>query len=573
MEASEKTRITGGKSRARVQNLRRSLIRNILIIALLFLALTGAYYFRALQFRTHFFPNTYINNTDVSLKTPQEAKELLENQLSGYRLSIRGRGDIQAFLWAEDVGLGYCFDQSIDILLREQNSLLWFSHLSKDTRFEIPSIARIDEEKFEAAFSGLPFFVPDRVVQPQNAFISPYREGEGFTILEEVPGNALSLPRTREMVQEAIIHLAYEVDLEKEDLYEKPAITKESSFLLSSVEEANRWIKAEIRYEKIPPLTGNRIQEWIVFTPEGPVLDEGALSAYVKEIAAAYDTVYLPKDLDTSYGTTVRIDGSSYGWKVNQQEETERLKELIVSGAAADRTPAFLKRAASFGEHDFGSTYVEVNLTSQRLHYYKDGHLVLETDFVSGNPSKGKETPPGIFTLTYKQTDAVLRGEDYEAPVSYWMPFNGDIGFHDASWRDRFGYDYYQDSGSRGCINMPFKAAKLLYETIEAGCPVICYYLPGTERKRTVSAGSGGRRASSSRSDARRTTVSPPAAQPPAQPTLSRTAEAAGIAETSRIATVESTTKALPVRQTTAEIGPGALPAPTVPGGPGYRGE
>ena len=60
------------------------------------------------------------------------------------------------------------------------------------------------------------------------------------------------------------------------------------------------------------------------------------------------------------------------------------------------------------GANDYGSTYVEINLTAQHLFYYKDGSLVVESDFVSGNEAKGWATPAGVYPLTYKQKDAVL---------------------------------------------------------------------------------------------------------------------------------------------------------------------
>ena len=40
--------------------------------------------------------------------------------------------------------------------------------------------------------------------------------------------------------------------------------------------------------------------------------------------------------------------------------------------------------------------------------------------------------------------------------VTYWMPFNGGIGFHDATWRGCFGGQIYIWSGSHGCVNMPY---------------------------------------------------------------------------------------------------------------------
>ena len=73
---------------------------------------------------------------------------------------------------------------------------------------------------------------------------------------------------------------------------------------------------------------------------------------------------------------------------------------------------------------------------------------------------------------------AVLIGDDYETPVTYWMPFIGElgIGFHDASWRSSFGGDIYKNSGSHGCVNLPVSAAEQLFNIVYDGMPVICYY-------------------------------------------------------------------------------------------------
>ena len=110
----------------------------------------------------------------------------------------------------------------------------------------------------------------------------------------------------------------------------------------------------------------------------------------------------------------------------------------------------------------------------------------MESEFVSGNAARGFDTPAGIYGITYKEQDAMLVGENYETPVSYWMPFNGNIGLHDAVWRDSFGADIYKKSGSHGCINMPYLKAKELYGEIAKGTPVICYYLDGTESEQTI---------------------------------------------------------------------------------------
>ena len=132
---------------------------------------------------------------------------------------------------------------------------------------------------------------------------------------------------------------------------------------------------------------------------------------------------------------------------------------------------------------------------------------------MSGNVSKGHTTPPGIFALTYKQRDAGLKGEGYASPVKFWMPFNGGIGFHDASWRSSFGGSIYKTGGSHGCVNMPYAAAKELFENVYAGMPVICYELPGTESSRS----------STSSGKAPAPTQAPPSQTPPVQTPPSQT--------------------------------------------------
>ena len=130
---------------------------------------------------------------------------------------------------------------------------------------------------------------------------------------------------------------------------------------------------------------------------------------------------------------------------------------------------------AQYGEDDIGDSYVEIDVTSQYLWVYKDGVLVEETDFVSGNVSRGYNTPVGIYGITYKERNTTLRGANYASKVSYWMPFNGNVGMHDASWRSTFGAEIYLRNGSHGCVNLPPKKAEVIYEHVEKGEPVIVY--------------------------------------------------------------------------------------------------
>ena len=115
------------------------------------------------------------------------------------------------------------------------------------------------------------------------------------------------------------------------------------------------------------------------------------------------------------------------------------------------------------------------------MYYYQNGSDIFESDFVSGNMSYAdRQTHAGIFTLYYKKSPDVLtglnsNGSSYESKVTYWMPFNGHQGLHDATWRDSFGGSIYKSNGSHGCVNLPYSTAAIIYKYVDAGFPVVIY--------------------------------------------------------------------------------------------------
>jgi len=121
-----------------------------------------------------------------------------------------------------------------------------------------------------------------------------------------------------------------------------------------------------------------------------------------------------------------------------------------------------------------GLTYIDISIEKQRVILFENGRKVMESACVTGTPNRERATHYGSFRINYKQRNRILRGSQklYEAFVSYWMPFDGGIGLHDASWRGKFGGNIYQSNGSHGCINLPPAFAKQLYERVTVGMPV-----------------------------------------------------------------------------------------------------
>ena len=261
-------------------------------------------------------------------------------------------------------------------------------------------------------------------------------------------------------------------------------MTSDDKDLNQLVENLNHYVDIEITYcfgNQKEVLDGSVVKDWLTYDKKGKVLvKDGAISDYIASLADKYDTYDKPRKFKTSDGTYVTVEGGSYGWKIDQTAEAEELTKLMEEEPHMERTPIFAQEADSWENGDMGDTYVEVDLTKQHLWMYKEGKLIVESDFVSGTMTPARVTPPGIFRLYYKKSPAVLRstkpGDSYETPVSFWMPFNGGIGFHDATWRGSFGGQIFWNSGSHGCINLPYSAAQTIYQNIEKDYLVICFY-------------------------------------------------------------------------------------------------
>ena len=465
----------------------------------------GAFFYRQVQkYEECFLPGTVINEMDMSDKTVEQVKEEIMSGLDGYVLTIRERGGNEETISGEAIGLHAEFDGSLEALLEDQNPMDWWKrewNTAQDNGVDssggiwIETMLAYDEELFSRAVKELDCMDEASMIPPEDARISEYQpETKSYEIIPAVQGTTLVLENVEQAVSEAVLSLSSEVDLEEKQCYTKPAVDTEDEGLVSLAAQMNQYVGAVVTHtfgSSQEVLDGDTIHQWIVTDGTTASIDESQAAAYVKALAKTYDTAYQTKTLKTSYGKTVKITKGNYGWRMNQAAETAAILEIIRNGEQQTREPEYSQKAASHDGNDYGDTYVEINLTAQHLFFYKNGKLLVESDFVSGNESRGWATPSGAYPLTYKERNATLKGEGYATPVSYWMPFNGGIGMHDASWRGSFGGTIYKTNGSHGCINLPPAVAKTIYENISAGMPVLCYHLEGTEAGAGTNTGAG----------------------------------------------------------------------------------
>lgn len=457
------------------------------VIGLFVVAAVGlivAYSWKEHYYSTHFLKETIVNDIDISGMTIEE----LNQQIRTYRLVITERAadgsTAEEVITGDEIDLNLSSTKELEKILEGQKKGKWLTNKVKS--YKMKDFVDYNEAYWKQCMSYLNCFKEEFVQKPVDAYISEYDNSiHGYQIIPEIYGNQLEEQKTIDLLAEAVRTLNESVDLTKTDFYKKPMVLSTDERLNLLTNNLNHYVNVTITYtfgDNVEIVNGDLINEWIHIEDDLSIsLDVTKVEEYVATLRKRYDTIFRKRTFMTTSGKEVEISEGDYGWWMNYKKETEELAAMIDAGESGERTPVYYQTAAQYGPQDYGNTYVEVNLTAQHLYFYENGELVLDSDFVSGNTSRGNGTPSGVYGITYKQRNATLVGEDYSTPVSYWMPFNKHVGLHDATWRYVFGDSIYKNSGSHGCVNLPYVVAKELYNYVSKGTPVICYELKGTE--------------------------------------------------------------------------------------------
>jgi lipoprotein-anchoring transpeptidase ErfK/SrfK len=130
-----------------------------------------------------------------------------------------------------------------------------------------------------------------------------------------------------------------------------------------------------------------------------------------------------------------------------------------------------------------------ISLSEQVIRAYEHGQQVFWSYVTTGRP--GLETDPGSFKVYWKVSPWTMHSP-WPKTSPFWYPdskvtmvmwFNGGDGIHDAYWRSRYGpgtngphYDPTgEDTGTHGCVNVPYQNMVWLWNWTPTGTPVIVY--------------------------------------------------------------------------------------------------
>lgn len=223
---------------------------------------------------------------------------------------------------------------------------------------------------------------------------------------------------------------------------------------------------------------------WLAFAKDNNqpkmVVDRVKMEPYLKTVA---DSIYIaPKNhlINVQNGTTTGEEAGVEGLEIDKEGLATAIMATL-AGASTGKIPiqthtlpfkTVYNRTISL---DFGR-YIEINLSSQHMWAYQDHVSIFDSVITSGATGAGFATVTGLFDIKAKQRNRNLNGNaigyNYNVFVQYWMPFFGNYGLHDASWRSSFGGSDYYYNGSHGCVNMPLETASWVFNWADIGTPV-----------------------------------------------------------------------------------------------------
>ena len=438
----------------------------------------------AIYYQDSFMYGTWINGIYCTGKTVDEVNQELISQQNNEDFYVVTPHDVET-INPEEFSFQYDYTNSLELYRKKQNPLVWYLHMFTGHQNEeiLPQIS-FDNQKLEEWILTIKSFESNLEMTEDS--LSIVLGENGYEIREEKE-QILNTKMAVERITEAIESAKPEIDLLEEECYFTRDETIEMQQVRDLYEEVKLIQEASLQYQikdVVKNVLPSEIALWIATDAEGRVLtdkngklifDKDAIASFVKELADKYDT-WQKFPFVTHNGNEIVLSKGNYGIKIYQQKEVNALLEYLKNPVDTVRESAYIRNVTYHDKYSIDSTYVEVDMTLQKMMFFKEGEKIFETDVVTGCTTQGMGTPELVCYIYSKSRNAILKGKNYRSFVNYWVPVYGGIGIHDATWRDKFGGEIYIKSGSHGCINTPLERMTELYDMLEIGMPVVIHY-------------------------------------------------------------------------------------------------
>ena len=462
------------------------------------------------------FPEKYsLASVDVGGMTAKEAQKAVKEAVKKYQIAVK-LDDASFDMNAGELGLEYNDKTDMQMLINAANKdkeLEKKVELFKTKNAEELESALVDsyitaktQEQSDAATQSTDTSDTDtdadkkqdstgetqtfdiRTIQPYRATIAYNADAGAFVGVDGVAGEAPVYDTATKNLKKAVKELKEKAELTSETGNVEGDVAADSDYVQDALKEANAYLDVTVTCN-FNPSTGkaatetvgkDQISQWLVVGNDGlsVSLDGESMANYCTELAKNHDVSKTKKgQFKTTTGSVISVNVPASGQTVDGNKLYESIADAINKKQSATVEAVYSEaQEEETGEYvTYGGNYCEVDLTNQMVYVYKNGQQVVSSPCVTGCIAKGHGTPTGVYSIFSMDKNRYLKGDGYKSWVNFFVPFNGGIGFHDASWRSTFGGNIYLYSGSHGCINMPYAQVQKLFANVSMGEKVIVY--------------------------------------------------------------------------------------------------
>ena len=464
------------------------------------------------------FPEKYsLASVDVGGMTAKEAKKAVKDAVKKYQIAVK-LDDASFDMNADELGLEYNDKTDMQILINAANkdekpekkvelfktknaeeleSALVDSYITAKTQEQSDAAEQSaddsDTDKKQESettqdSTGEAQTFDIRTIQPYRATIAYNAEAGAFVGVDGVAGEAPVYDTATKNLKKAVKELKEKAELASETGNVEGDVAADSDYVQDALKEANAYLDVTVTCN-FNPSTGkastetvgkDQISQWLIVGNDGlsVSLDGESMANYCTELAQKHDVSKTKKgQFKTTTGSVISVNVPAAGQTVDGNKLYESIADAINKKQSATVEAVYSEaQEEETGEYvTYGGNYCEVDLTNQMVYVYKNGQQVVSSPCVTGCIAKGHGTPTGVYSIFSMDKNRYLNGDGYKSWVNFFVPFNGGIGFHDASWRSTFGGNIYLYSGSHGCINMPYAQVQKLFANVSMGEKVIVY--------------------------------------------------------------------------------------------------
>lgn len=454
-----------------------------------------------LYYNSHWYPNTWIGNRDVSGMSCRESMELMNYVYDNYQLNISGRDGGSQTITQGEINYAVDIQNSVEEQFNAQHSSFPLFSLGKKKQIDLTLNASYDENRLAQLLRKSILYQGNDsypVVKPVDASVVFSKEKQYLVVQKEVPGNTLNLNAFIKAVSHAL-ETGYEkldlTDAEKNpDVYKKPRFVSTDTTLQEKAAACNaaalRWFIWKIDKNVSETLGPEKIYSWCRYSNGKVTFKKTAIENWVEKICLKYKTVGITRTFKNHAGKKIRVPGGDYGWAFSYESMLKQIMNFLkknvdpaLQQAYMENPDAKQKKALTFSkkpkfaskafQYDYENkandwdteNFTEISLSDQKIYVWRKGKIVFKCRTISGRPEPKRETRKGAYFIKEHQPHRVLKGDDYETPVDYWVRITWTgTGFHAAPWQPWYSWKKttYLTRGSHGCLNLsPEDAAKI----------------------------------------------------------------------------------------------------------------